>query len=154
MDKEYRVPDKFYKEEVSRTFDYPRGTAFFNTKGDGYLYDEKGNFMCCTHSELARIYNIVGNDDGNWEERGDLVTKIKSFLLYDNHEEFERCVEPLLCKMWEDDQCLQFNQFAKDGGPWIWNDDFYCASITDLREVYNKLDTWKIESFKQQVLNK
>ena len=139
MDKEYRVPNNFHKEEVSRTFDYPKGTPFKNLKNNGYLYDENGNFMCCTFSELARIFNLVGNDDGRWEERGPLVIEIKAFIQYEKHEEFENRVEPLLIKMWEDEQFLKYNQFAKDGGPWIWNEDFYCAPIDELKEKVNNL---------------
>lgn len=137
MDKEYICGKAFGKHSalVGDHF-YMIGDKF--TRIDEHaLVDANGVFLCNAHSQFARDTILVGNDDRKGKERYILCKEIIDFLLNrEGPEDFEKRVEPGIDRLQDNKVAMKYNQNASDpSSPWIWNDNFYCAPIKDLRYI-------------------
>ena len=110
-----------------------KGTKLFKD-GFGNLKDEWGNFLFRYDSEYAREYSI-GNDDGEWDKRADLVDEIKTMCNNkDNHNPSFDSIYDYLWKYWR-----KFSFMKDTGDSWIFNTDFYCAPIWELEKMKTDL---------------
>ena len=130
MDKKY-ITNKAFSSANHRYY-LPKDVF---TNIEGILVDEENVYVCMVHSQIARDLNLTGNDDTKGIERYNLIVEIKDFL---NNSDFNKKQDGIV-RMFGNKVAMKYNQNAKDGGPWIWNDDFYCASLSDLRHIKNLL---------------
>lgn len=94
-------------------------------------------FVCFLHSQSARD-NMCGDDDGKWQERANLMQRIKANMIVSasTTEEIQEKTGEIFTAMWNDENVLKYNQNKEDvNSSWIWNDYFYCASIEDLQHI-------------------
>ena len=112
---------------------------------NGMLIDSQNNFVCMAHSQKARDLNLAGNDDSKGMERYHIMKDIKNFFIRqgeypdDRSEDFSNRIEPGIVRLWDNKIAMKYNQNADGSGPWLWNDDFYCAPLSDLKHIYNLL---------------
>lgn len=91
------------------------------------MYDNK--VLCVFTSEDAHQYFAI-NDDGNGIKRGKLTQAIqKSLVKQNNHQERWN-------KMWDSELCKKYKRVEHEDY-WLWNHDFFNASIDDLQQIYN-----------------
>lgn len=91
---------------------------------------DKG-LVCYVSSQIAYDY-FSQNDDGMGKERGMLVNNILSTLLGMFNEPYRR--GKIWKKIWSDRICLKYKRPEYDDR-WLWNYDFYNASIPDLQYI-------------------
>ena len=109
---------------------YPIGSDFLCDE-KGYIYNSDG-FMCLVSSQKS-IDCLVGNDDGRGEQRGELVKEIHKYL-YEPVDEDNK--EDQLEVLWSDEIALPYAIHKKpEDGAWLWNADYFCASIEDLEHI-------------------
>lgn len=140
MDNKYIINEHFTSH--AKRFYLPKD--IFYRLDNGMLVDVQDAFVCMAHSQTARDLNLTGNDDGKGTERYHLIKDIKNFFERDSEDpgkDFQERIEPGILRMWDNQVAMKYNQNAKDpvGSPWIWNDEFYCAPLTDLKHIYNLL---------------
>lgn len=117
---------------------YEVGTPLQN-HGGALCFGDKFIFMA--HSENARNHS-VGNDDGEWQRRRELIDKINGMISVDltreTYDEHSKKIE----KLWSYSKAMKY---CKGGSPetdaWIWNDNFYCATIRDLELILKFITT-------------
>lgn len=98
------------------------------------IYCEKGYLftsdivVCTDHSQNAYDH-FARNDDGNGLERGKLTQSIIKCLSKRDKEHQTRWD-----KIWEDKLCQKYKR-SEYADYWLWNHDFYNASIDDLTHI-------------------
>lgn len=129
--KRYKVHTEFHKHNGKT---YPVGYDFWCE--DDKIYCDDG-FMCMRGSQKARDC-LIGNEDGKWKVRIKLVNEIKNLLhdcknpnaLYDRLE-----------KLWNNKTALKYSRGGKiEEDAWLWNEDYFCASISDLKYIRDMLE--------------
>ena len=112
----------------------------FNTK---FLCDDTGMIfynnrpVCYNTSQDAYDY-FVRNNDGCGIKRGELIENILDLTRNDrakDKEKRERAWEIL----WNDDYIRNKFKRVEHTDVWLWNFDFYNASILDLEQILNKI---------------
>lgn len=89
--------------------------------------------VICTNSSQNCYEYFSRNDDGNGIKRGELTQKIIKKLAKRDSKYQERWD-----KIWSDMSLLKFKRKEFDDY-WLWNHEFYNASINDLEYIYNKI---------------
>ena len=110
---------------ISGVVNIPYGTHLENQNGFLML---DGKPVCAATSQNGLDY-FAQNDDNQWEERGKLTIGIISTLV-----KRDRNYQARWNKVWEDDICQKYRRKEHEDF-WLWNHDFYTASITDLRHI-------------------
>ena len=88
--------------------------------------DEK--LLCADHSQNAYDY-FARDDDGNGLERGRLTRSIIKTLAKNDRNHQARWD-----KVWDSERCQRYKR-EDHSDYWLWNHDFYNASILDLRYI-------------------
>jgi len=109
-----------------------RGTQAYTYKNIISINNEP---ICLTTSEIAYTY-FARDDDGCGLERGKLITKIKDKLRSDNEKNSARKYKRRWKLIWADESLHRFRRKEHEDF-WIWNHDFYNASIEDLKYILN-----------------
>ena len=113
---------------------YPIGSDFLCDE-KGRIYNEDG-FMCLLSSQKS-IDCLVGNDDHKGEERGKLVKDIYDILYHPLSEDHK---EDQLETLWNDDIALLYAiHKTPEDGAWLWNANYYCAPIEELKHILELL---------------
>ena len=94
-----------------------------------FLYYQ-GKSICSVTSNNAHTY-FSQNDDGNGAQRGSLVRAIKNTL-----ERKDSNYQNRWDKVWDDQLCQKYKRPEHEDF-WLWNHDFYNASIEDLKYIAN-----------------
>jgi len=81
---------------------------------NGMLIDEKGKFVCMAHSQLARDFKLVGNDDNRGQERYYLVNEIVNFFNAEDDDDFTNRVKPKIIAAFNNKFIMGYNQNKKD----------------------------------------
>ena len=97
-----------------------------DVKNGCIIYD--GKPICVTTSENAHQYFAV-NDDGCGMERGHLTQEIQNRLAKNDKNHQARWD-----KVWSDKIAQKYKRKEYDDY-WLWNHDFFNASIEDLRHI-------------------
>lgn len=118
---EYIVYKRFKTKAICGDVNIPAQTDI--DKIGAYLCHD-GKALCVATSENAHTY-FMRNDDGNGMERGDLIDHIKKALRKDTSK-WE--------KVWNDEVCQKYRR-TEHADHWLWNHDFYNASIDDLQYI-------------------
>ena len=87
-----------------------------------------GKPLCMVNSENAHKH-FARNDDGNGLRRGALVSAIVKVLGKEDENHQTRWD-----KVWGDTLCQKFKR-TEHPNNWLWNSDFYNASIDDLEHI-------------------
>lgn len=110
---------------ITGVVNIPYGTPVFSEKG--YMFTPEV-VICTNHSQNAYEY-FARNDDGNGLERGKLSqTIIKTLAKRD------KLYQDRWDMVWGDDLCRKYRRAEYDDY-WLWNHEFYNASIEDLRHI-------------------
>lgn len=101
---------------------------------DGFLL-WKGQPLCVDTSQNAHDF-FSQNDDDQGQERGALVAAILSRLeVPPGAGEKRRAeIQDRWNKVWGDALCQKYKRVEHEDF-WIWNHDFYNASVADLRHI-------------------
>lgn len=104
------------------------------TELGGMLFLGK-NAICCTTSENAHQY-FAKNNDGRGLLRGQLTQGIQKALAKPERatQEDLKIVNRRWAKVWEDRLCAKYKRTDFDDY-WLWNHDFFEATILDLRYI-------------------
>lgn len=105
----------------------PYGTKL--TSDENLIY-YLGKPLCVVSSQNAYDY-FSQNDDGNGLIRGELVRTIKRVLERKGQGHQDRWD-----KVWSDQLCQKYKMKEHEDF-WLWNYDFYNASIEDLNYIAN-----------------
>lgn len=93
--------------------------------------------LCAVTSENAHTFFAI-NEDGQGLIRGKLVRDIVSLLQKKDEQHQERWD-----KVWDDELCQKYKR-KEHSDHWLWNHDFYNASIGDLTYIWNLIrGNWK-----------
>ena len=115
---------------------YPVGSEFENR--DGQIYNEDG-FMCLAASEKAKE-TLVGNDDGMWKKRGELVNEIRELIKITGDKPVDKILA-VYDWLFSDKTVYQYGKnHNPDTDAWIWNADFFAASIEDLEYIKKEVE--------------
>lgn len=112
-------------QSISGPVNLPYGTEI--QAEDGFLTIE-GAPLCGDHSQNAYDF-FARNDDGQGEERGKLIQAIRKVL-----EKRDADHQTRWDKVWADKLCQKYKR-AEHADFWLWNHDFFNASIPDLRHI-------------------
>lgn len=104
---------------------------------------ENGNIISCLNkplcyatSENGHTYFAIDND-GKGKTRGLLIQQIKDLLKRTvlDSESSKKLIDNRWDAVWESDICRPYKrkEFADH---WLWNHDFYLASIETLTQIY------------------
>lgn len=121
----YLVTDRFKQKAICGEVNLAYGTECFSQGNVIYRQDKQP--LCLITSENAHMYFTV-NDDGLAKERRQLIEDIAK-LLSD-----EKRMEKRWDVVWNDLTCRRYKrkEFADF---WLWNHDFYGASLDDLQYI-------------------
>lgn len=100
-------------------------------KGDSGIIYYNSSPICYSTSQNGHTY-FMRNDDGNGMLRGDMVTKIMKTLANKSDNKYQDRWD----KIWADILCQPYRR-AEFEDYWLWNDNFYNASIDTLNYIYN-----------------
>lgn len=102
----------------------------YNTKIDclNGVLSINGNPLCGDHSQNAYDF-FARNDDGNGLLRGKLTQAIQQLLSKRDTQHQTRWN-----KVWNDTTCQKYKR-KEHTNYWLWNHDFYNASIYDLQYI-------------------
>lgn len=121
----YLVTRRFKTKAICGEVNLAYGTECFSQGNVIYRQDKQP--LCLITSENAHMYFTV-NDDGLAKERRQLIEDIAK-LLSD-----EKRMEKRWDVVWNDLTCRRYKrkEFADF---WLWNHDFYGASLDDLQYI-------------------
>ena len=121
----YLVTKRFKTKAICGEVNLAYGTECFSQGNVIYRQDKQP--LCLITSENAHMYFTV-NDDGLAKERRQLIEDIAK-LLSD-----EKRMEKRWDVVWNDLTCRKYKrkEFADF---WLWNHDFYGASLDDLQYI-------------------
>lgn len=122
---EYIVTKRFKSNSLSGNVNLPYGTkcSVFNN-----IITYKGNPICLITSQDAYNY-FSRNDDHQGKQRRELVKKIHKSLNSDSK----------WARLWKDHYSQKFRRKDHEDY-WIWNYDFYNATINDLKYILNLIN--------------
>ena len=121
----YLVTRRFKTKAICGEVNLAYGTECFSQGNVIYRQDRQP--LCLITSENAHMYFTV-NDDGLAKERRQLIEDIAK-LLYD-----ERRMEKRWDVVWNDLTCRKYKR-KELADFWLWNHDFYGASLDDLQYI-------------------
>lgn len=121
----YLVTRRFKTKAICGEVNLAYGTECFSQGNVIYRQDRQP--LCLITSENAHMYFTV-NDDGLAKERRQLIEDIAK-LLSD-----EKCMEKRWDVIWNDLTCRKYKRKELDDF-WLWNHDFYGASLDDLQYI-------------------
>lgn len=122
---EYIVHKRFKNLSMSGQINLPYNTKCEESNGVIY-YDNKP--ICYTTSQNAYDY-FARNNDKNGQKRGKLTKEIVATLANRDENYQERWN-----KLWDNEYVQKFRR-KEHGDFWVWNYDFYNASIDDLQTI-------------------
>ena len=120
----YLVTNRFKTKAICGEVNLAYGTECFSQGNVIYRQDKQP--LCLITSENAHMYFTV-NDDGLAKERRQLIEDIAKLL---SDEKMEKRWDVV----WNDLTCRKYKrkEFADF---WLWNHDFYGASLDDLQYI-------------------
>ena len=120
----YLVTKRFKTKAICGEVNLPYGTECFSQGNVIYRQDKQP--LCLITSENAHMYFTV-NDDGLAKERRQLIEDIAKLLS-------DKKMEKRWDVVWNDLTCRKYKrkEFADF---WLWNHDFYGASLDDLQYI-------------------
>ena len=120
----YLVTKRFKTKAICGEVNLAYGTECFSQGNVIYRQDKQP--LCLITSENAHMYFTV-NDDGLAKERRQLIEDIAKLL---SDKEMEKRWDVV----WNDLTCRKYKrkEFADF---WLWNHDFYGASLDDLQYI-------------------
>lgn len=120
----YLVTKRFKTKAICGEVNLAYGTECFSQGNVIYRQDKQP--LCLITSENAHMYFTV-NDDGLAKERRQLIEDIAKLL---SDEKMEKRWDVV----WNDLTCRKYKrkEFADF---WLWNHDFYGASLDDLQYI-------------------
>ena len=120
----YLVTKRFKTKAICGEVNLAYGTECFSQGNVIYRQDKQP--LCLITSENAHMYFTV-NDDGLAKERRQLIEDIAKLL---SDKEMEKRWDVV----WNDLTCRKYKrkEFADF---WLWNHDFYSASLDDLQYI-------------------
>lgn len=121
----YLVTRRFKTKAICGEVNLAYGTECFSQGNVIYRQDKQP--LCLITSENAHMYFTV-NDDGLAKERRQLIEDIAK-LLSD-----ERRMEKRWDVVWNDLTCRKYKR-KELADFWLWNHDFYGASLDDLQYI-------------------
>ena len=126
---EYVCFRRFKGNAICGEVNIPKGSLLY-IDNDYLIYNAD---VICTNSSQNCYEYFSRNDDGNGIKRGELTQKIIKKLAKRDNKYQERWD-----KIWSDMSLLKFKRKEFDDY-WLWNHEFYNASINDLEYIYNKI---------------
>lgn len=119
---------------TSKQMNLPYGSVCRVVEDGGhYIIVCRDRRVCYVDSDTAYQY-FAQNDDGQGLERGDLTRKILNRLAFlHGHTQMKN---EIWNKIWDDSICLKYKRNDSEDY-WLWNYDFYQASIDDLKYIAN-----------------
>lgn len=124
---EYIVHTRFKTKAICGEVNLPALTQV-ELQGNTLYYQNKP--LCISTSENAHKY-FARNDDGQGIERGRLTSQIQEILRKrDDH------YQDRWNKIWDSKRCQKYKR-TQYSDFWLWNHDFFNASIEDLQYIYN-----------------
>ena len=126
---EYICFRRFKGNAICGEVNIPKASLLY-IDNDYLIYN--ADVICANSSQNCYEY-VSRNDDGNGIKRGELTQKIIKKLAKRDSKYQERWD-----KIWSDMSLLKFNRKEFDDY-WLWNHEFYNASINDLEYIYNKI---------------
>lgn len=121
----YLVTRRFKTKAICGEVNLAYGTECFSQGNVIYRQDKQP--LCLITSENAHMYFTV-NDDGLAKERRQLIEDIAN-LLSD-----EKRMEKRWDVVWNDLTCRKYKR-KELADFWLWNHDFYGASLDDLQYI-------------------
>ena len=121
----YLVTRRFKTKAICGEVNLAYGTECFSQGNVIYRQDKQP--LCLITSENAHMYFTV-NDDGLAKERRQLIEDIAK-LLSD-----EKRMEKRWDVVWNDLTCRKYKR-KELADFWLWNHDFYGASLDDLQYI-------------------
>ena len=120
----YLITKRFKTKAICGEVNLAYGTECFSQGNVIYRQDKQP--LCLITSENAHMYFTV-NDDGLAKERRQLIEDIAKLLS-------DKKMEKRWDVVWNDLTCLKYKrkEFADF---WLWNHDFYSASLDDLQYI-------------------
>ena len=110
---------------LSGPVNIPYGTALEN---EGGFLMWKGGRVCLPTSQNA-LDHFCQDDDGQGQQRGDLITRILSRMEKRNRDHKARWEKVRSNPLTQKYRRVEHEDF------WIWNHDFYTAPVEDLRQI-------------------
>ena len=126
---EYVCFKRFKGNAICGEVNIPKASLLY-IDNDYLIYN--ADVICANSSHNCYEY-FSRNDDGNGIKRGELTQKIIKKLAKRDSKYQERWD-----KIWSDMSLLKFKRKEFDDY-WLWNHEFYNASINDLEYIYNKI---------------
>ncbi len=145
----YIVHERFKGKALGGYVNLARGTECEETNG---LITRDGLPICYKTSETGSKH-FARNDDGRGLERGDLTRQIIKLLRYELPPDFatmrerwktraksetERIYDARWKIVWTDARFSKYRR-KESADYWLWNADFYAASIDDLNYIVRRL---------------
>lgn len=124
---EYVVHRRFKDKSLSGHVNLPKYTKC-DELNNIIFYD--GKPICLSTSENGHQYFAV-NEDGKGIERGELTQYIQKRLAKQDGQRDDRWF-----RVWSDKLCQRYKRIEHEDH-WLWNDDFFKASISDLNYIAN-----------------
>lgn len=125
--KSYIVNKRAKIQGIEGYVNLPYGTE---VSAEGQFIYYQGKRICAVTSSNAHTF-FSQNDDGNGLQRGRLVRAIKNTL-----ERRGVNYQKRWNKVWEDPLCQKYRRSEHEDF-WLWNHDFYNASVDDLKYIAN-----------------
>ena len=126
---EYVCFRRFKGNAICGEVNIPKASLLY-IDNDYLIYN--ADVICVNSSQNCYEY-FSRNDDGNGIKRGELTQKIIKKLAKRDGKYQERWD-----KIWSDMSLLKFKRKEFDDY-WLWNHEFYNASIKELEYIYNKI---------------
>lgn len=123
----YIVHKRFKEKAICGNVNIPALTEC--EERDQIIY-YNGQPLCVITSENAHEFFAI-NEDNNGLARGKLISNIVSLLRKKDNNQQNRWD-----KIWDDKLCQKY-QRVEHPDHWLWNHDFYNASIDDLTHIWN-----------------
>ena len=125
---QYIVTKRFKQKAICGDLNLPFGTKCFSK--DNGLYCDKG-LICSITSQNAYDF-FTYNNDGSAQLRRTLIDTILHNL--DRSTQTPESYDNKWDKVWNDSLCNKYKREDYDDY-WLWNHDFYHASIQDLEYI-------------------
>ena len=123
---DYICFNRFTQKALCGEVNIPYGTKLDETNN---VISYRGNPICYTKSQNAYDY-FARNDDGKGLERGKLTAEIIKLLNNRNDGKYQDRWD----RIWGDLSLLKYKRPEQDDY-WLWNYDFFNASIEELNRI-------------------
>lgn len=124
---EYITHKRFKQKSLTGDVNIP---ALSKCECENNIIFHDGRPICLSTSENGHQYFAI-NNDGKGLERGQLTQYIQKRLAKQDGRHDDRWY-----KVWNDKLCQRYKRVEHDDH-WLWNDDFFKASIGDLQYIAN-----------------